>query len=371
MVYDTISVKQVIAKVLTDNNLHEENHRIADMIEWAGEALEKIGAFPQLEIRVAGKGGEPFLRINNYQAKLPKGLHSIIQAVYKPSEDSAGYLYPMRYSSGSFEAVPEMTSYQPILESAYWNYIDTFPIVAGTMMIYNDQLQIHRIDNQGETRNLDEVSAGQYLRLFDGVDAEHWYKIIGTGNTASIYIFDLEEIKIEGSFIPGDPVEATLFIDSTRNEYFMETSRTMEYVYVVQGGYFKTNVRDGFVMLSYTRIPIDNDGYPKVPNNMSYIDALYWYITMKLNYPKWVKGELRDGVYFEMRRSWNYYRKQAYGEALMPEGDQLHAIKNTWNQLIPELNAEDSFYSGVGEQETIYNQNTRTWPLLYNRSTRG
>ena len=260
MVYDTVSVKQVIAKVLTDNDLHEENHRIADMIEWCGEALEKIGAFPQLEIKVAGKEGLPLLKIENYQTALPLGLHSIIQAVYTPEENTHGPYYPMRYGTGSFDS-------------------------SGKITMHN--------------------SDGTY---------------------------------------------------TTEDENLYETNSSLNFTYVTDGKYIKTNVADGYIMLSYTTIPLDEEGYPKVPNLMSFLDALYWYVTMKLFYPKWVNGTIRDGIYFEMRRSWNFYRKQAYAEALMPQGDQLDSIKNTWNQLIPELDAQNTFFSTIGQEQIIYNQ---------------
>ena len=46
MVYNLTSVNRVIAKVFTDLQLQEGDHRVSDMIEYAGEALEKIGGFP-------------------------------------------------------------------------------------------------------------------------------------------------------------------------------------------------------------------------------------------------------------------------------------------------------------------------------------
>ena len=55
MIYKLTSVKSVIAKVFTDLDLKEGDHRLSDMIEWAGEALEKIGSFPQFTQKVAGK----------------------------------------------------------------------------------------------------------------------------------------------------------------------------------------------------------------------------------------------------------------------------------------------------------------------------
>ena len=82
MLYKTTSVKRVIAKVFTDLDLQEGEHRVADMIEWAGEALEKIGAFPFFINKVTGTDGSPYLEVFNYQAKLPCDFHSLIQVSF-------------------------------------------------------------------------------------------------------------------------------------------------------------------------------------------------------------------------------------------------------------------------------------------------
>ena len=65
MIYKNTSVKRVIAKVFTDHDLHEGTHRVSDMIQWAGEALEKIGAFPQFLHKVAGKNNVPMLVLSD------------------------------------------------------------------------------------------------------------------------------------------------------------------------------------------------------------------------------------------------------------------------------------------------------------------
>lgn len=262
MIYDNISVKQVIAKVLTDNDMQEDTHRVTDMVEWAGEAIERIGAFPSLEMRVAGKGGEEPLTVDNYQAELPTGLHQIIQVAYAEEDNYDGPFYPMRYSSGSFSAVRGITA--------------------------ND----------------------------------------GSGDT--------EEEKTS------------------------QTEFTVDYVYVISPGYIKINKPTGLLLVSYTKIPTDDDGYPMIPNDQGYIDALYWYITMKLYYPMWVQGRIRDAVYYDARRSWNYYSKQAYGNAMMPNPDQMEAIKNTWNRLIPELGDHNNFFSTTGERQEIRNTTNRS-----------
>ena len=79
---------------------------------------------------------------------------------------------------------------------------------------------------------------------------------------------------------------------------------------------------------------------------------------MKLHYPAWKEGRLRDAVYYDMRRSWNFYCKQAYGNALMPNADMMESIKNTWNRMVVEFNDNRSFYSTTGQQQLIYNSNS-------------
>jgi hypothetical protein len=55
-------------------------------------------------------------------------------------------------------------------------------------------------------------------------------------------------------------------------------------------GYIMTNVPCGFVKISYHAIYTDEKSMPMIPDNASYFEALYWYVTMKLLYPKKLKG---------------------------------------------------------------------------------
>lgn len=263
MIYNLVSCKKVIAKVFSDLDLQEGTHRVTDMIEYIGEGLKKIGAFPQFITKVTGKEGSPLLEIEDYQAKLPVDLYSINQVSY--SSILNGPFYPLRAAAGSYSSNHGLT------------------------------LQYGQTSTDPNT----QPSAENYT-IYSG-----------------------------------------------------------DYQYTISGGYIKTNIKSGYLLISYQAIPVDEDNYPLVPDDESFFEALYWYINMKLMYPKWVAGQVRDAVYYDAKSSWNYYRKQAYGNAMMPNADQLETIKNVWVRLIPEINANKAFYSGVGEQEFIYNKNTR------------
>ena len=127
--------------------------------------------------------------------------------------------------------------------------------------------------------------------------------------------------------------------------------------YTTKPGFINTNVPMGFVKIQYYAIYTDEDSMPMIPDLESYKEAIYWYVTMKLMYPKKLKGEISQGDYYDIRNSYNFYRKQAYAEAMMPGVDDIESIKNDWNKLYPEIDDHSLFFSTTGEEQTIYNQN--------------
>lgn len=304
MIYKNTSIKRVIAKVFTDLNLQEssDEHRISDFVEWAGEALEKIGAFPQFVHKVTGKNDIPLVELANYQAVLPYDFHRLVQVAYAPDED--GPYYDMRSATGSFDREREdiTTSTTDVEEVASTSSIVT---LAMTMYDLTYAEALNKINTEPATKS-----------LLSG--------LLSSANTAQ----------------PGGAM-----------------SNTTDYVYTINNNYIKTNVESGYLMIAYQAIPTDGDGYPLVPDVQSFLEAIYWYIVVKILYPKWASGQIRDAVYYDARRNWNYYSKQAYGDAMMPDPDQMESIKNTWIRLVPNLKQHQEFYSTMGEEELLYNHN--------------
>jgi len=306
MIYKLTSVKSVIAKVFTDLDLQEETHRISDMIEWAGEALEKIGAFPYFVNKVTGLEGVPLLELSNYQVKLPCDFYSLIQMTY--SDTSTGPFLPMRYSTGHFENHGDPEDITSISTTS-----SESDIVAFTMQLYT----------------LDYDAALTYLNsnpdkrtLIAAMISDGYAKVVNVSNNSSNPLTTTDDIT-----------------------------------YVISSNYIKTNVRTGYIMMAYQAIPTDCEGYPMIPDEISFKEAIYWYINMKLMYPKWAEGRVRDAVYYDAKRSWNYYCKQAYGDALMPNADKLESIKNAWVRLIPEIREHASGFSTLGQEQFYYNHN--------------
>lgn len=125
--------------------------------------------------------------------------------------------------------------------------------------------------------------------------------------------------------------------------------------YFLKPGHIVTNIKQGYIKLAYSALVTDDRGYPMVPDMASYQEAVYWYVTMKLKYPEFLRGTLPENRYFYIKNRWNFYRNQAYAEAIMPNEGDMISIKNDWLKLMPDVNAEQTFYSATGDRDHIWN----------------
>lgn len=305
MITKLTSIQSVIAKVIADLNIQEDDLRISDVIEWVGEAIEKIGAVTQFIPKVSGENGTPCTKVKCYQAQIPCDLHQLHQVAY--SYNCNGPWFPMRKATGSY---------------AVWghDFQCDCECLTPEMIVQNDTMVNLVVDMYG---NIDKTEA---------------IEIINTNQNLRTIL-------------------SNLINQHTYNNQVSTTNPSLGLQYSVKPGWIMCNMPDGYLKLSYSAIPTDEDGYPLIPDLTSYKEAIYWYVTMKLKYPEYLNGKMNREIYYDIRRSWNFYRNQAYAEALMPNEDGLESIKNNWNKLMPEFRDHNSFYSHTGERQIIYNAN--------------
>lgn len=301
-----ISSNSIISKVIADLDLKESDIRITDMKEYIMEGILKIGAIQQYEHKVA------ILPIECHQVALPCDLYKLGQVAF--SFCNGGGWLPMRKATSSFGVFHDREcSNEPCMLIP-----DTtmFPLVKNMFNLNTDREALEKLNEDTNLRQTLSILLNQWA--------------VGTVN---------------GKFVPGvvDHRDGTMFSN--------------ELQYTTKPGYINTCMPRGFVKISYYAIYTDEDSMPMIPDLESYKEAIYWYVTMKLMYPKKLKGQISQGDYYDIRNSYNFYRKQAYAEAMMPTVDDLASVQNSWLKLYPEIDAHDTFYSTVGERQDIYNQN--------------
>lgn len=295
-----ISSKAVIAKIIADLDLKEDEVKITDIREYIGEAMEKIGAIQQLEHKVEN------IPVIGYQAKLPCDLYRLNQVAFS-FENSCGWL-PMRKVTNSFGVYTKCDKCDP-------------------KMIIGDNALIPLVKN---LYNLtDDRSA------LDIINSDPNVK-----KTLSALVNQYTIPSVNGRLIVGNPASLNGSLQ-----------------YSTKPGYITVNVPCGWVKISYHAIITDEDSMPMIPDSPSYFEAIFWYVAMKLSYPKYLKGQLTQNIYYDMKNSWNFYRRQAYAEAMLPGPDEIESIKNDWHKLYTEFDDHDTFFATTGDEQIIYNQN--------------
>lgn len=300
-----ISSASVVAKVIADLDLKEDQIRITDIREWIMEGILKIGAIQQYEHKVA------ILPIECHQVALPCDLYKLGQVAFSFC-DGGGWL-PMRKATSSFGVFHDREcSNEPCMLIP-----DTamFPLVKNMFNLNTDREALDKLNEDTNLRQTLSILLNQWT--------------VGTVN---------------GKFVPGvvDHRDSTMFSN--------------ELQYTTKPGYINTCMPRGFVKISYYAIYTDEDSMPMIPDLESYKEAIYWYVTMKLMYPKKLKGQISQGDYYDIRNSYNFYRKQAYAEVMMPTVDDLETISNIYTKLYPEINDHNMFFSTSGDEQNIYNQ---------------
>ena len=294
---------------MADLDSTEARQRTTDIREWIFEAIDKIGAPMQYINRESGTEGLPILKIQDYQVPIPSELQILDAVAY--SENPEGPWIPMSTMTNIFK---DPRKNKPLPDVKVMHDPANMAIPEPAVIV-----ERHREHNPMMYKMPTSQS-----QLYTVNGMKYWKK----------------------SFIDGNV---------NKPEYF------------IKPGWIVTNQKHGYIKLAYKAIAVDERGYPLIPDLTSYQEAVYWYVVMKLTFPKFMSGKLggsnnskyaakyaRD-TYFYTQQQWNFYRNQAYAEAMMPTADDMQNIKNDWNKLIPDWDGDDTFFKHINKEQLTYN----------------
>ena len=122
--------------------------------------------------------------------------------------------------------------------------------------------------------------------------------------------------------------------------------------YYVEADKIKTSFSTGKVCLSYMAFPIDDECFPLVPDDISFKEAMFWYI-----YKKMLLGNMapsQNGIGYEFAEmQWKYYCTQARNAANFPDIDGYESFMDQWVRLIPNINRHAEGFAGLNQRESL------------------
>ena len=209
------SSKAVVAKVIADLGLREDNIKITDISEYIGEAMEKIGASTQLDNKT------DIIELKNYQAKLPCDLYRLNYVAY--AAGFTGGWIPMKKSTGVFSVCDKVDCCKHPHMLIQDNVL--IPLVKNLYNLVDDRKALDILNSDQNIRQTLSALLNQYT--WD----KHPYAYKGTNFSPTVQ-------------------------------------------YDIKPGYLVSNIKDGWIKIRYQAIYMDEEGMPLIPDLPSYFEGL-------------------------------------------------------------------------------------------------
>lgn len=124
-----------------------------------------------------------------------------------------------------------------------------------------------------------------------------------------------------------------------------------DFTYKLQGNcIFTFPLENGFIEISYRAFPMDDEGYPLIPDNSTYSRALEAYIKKEWIGIQFDLGKIPQQVMARADQEYAWKVGQAQTDLIRPSIDQMQSISNMWNTLIPrDAHRHGFIYEGTQE----------------------
>ena len=155
-----VSSKSVIAKVIADLDLKEEDIKITDIKQWIGDACMNIGSVNQLEHKVV------VLPLNSYQCKLPCDLERLNSVAYSTC-DCGGWI-PMKKTTGTFSVYDKKKCCNDCEMIVHDNAM--FPLVKNMFNLVTDEQALEKLSvKENEVSKLNDDINEDLEKIFEDV----------------------------------------------------------------------------------------------------------------------------------------------------------------------------------------------------------
>ena len=120
-----------------------------------------------------------------------------------------------------------------------------------------------------------------------------------------------------------------------------------------QGRVIFTSIRHEKIDISYKAIMLDDEGLPLIPDNSIFLKALELYIKKEWFTILFDMGKISPAVLNNTQQSYAFVAGQCNNEFLIPSVNEMEAITNSLNQLIPRTNEFRNGFKNLGDKEYL------------------
>lgn len=120
-----------------------------------------------------------------------------------------------------------------------------------------------------------------------------------------------------------------------------------------QGRVIFTSFPDGEVEIAYKAIPVDEDGFPLLIDNETYLNALEAYIKVKVFTVKYDTGKVQAGVLSNAQTDYAWASHLLQSEMTMPAVSEMESLTRYLSTMIKPVTSFDTGFKSLGDREYI------------------
>lgn len=120
-----------------------------------------------------------------------------------------------------------------------------------------------------------------------------------------------------------------------------------------QGRIIFTSFPEGRVEIAYKAIPVDEDGFPLLIDNETYLNALEAYIKVKVFTVKFDTGKIQAGVLSNAQTEYAWASHLLQSEMTTPSMAEMESMTRYLNTLIKPVKQFDNGFKDLGNREYL------------------
>lgn len=132
-----------------------------------------------------------------------------------------------------------------------------------------------------------------------------------------------------------------------------EKDCTTELTYIVEQGIIKTSFEQGYVQVAYKALPVDDEGFPLIPDNQKAALAIEYYILFRYFGPLYDVGKITKQAWDRIETAKCWYMPSANTDMKIQSYDHVEGIMNSINRILINSTAQSNFFKGTGKKERL------------------
>lgn len=120
--------------------------------------------------------------------------------------------------------------------------------------------------------------------------------------------------------------------------------------FTLNSTYVTFDVKDGKVCMAYLAFPLDEEGYPLIPDDVRYKRACAQYLQWKYDFIQWRQQLIPDKVYLESKQEYEWAIASARAYLQMPDLNQMEGLKRQMTKMIVRTEEFQTAFSSLNSR---------------------